>query len=86
MAADEYHILVSWLMQYKFIVDGEWRHDDQQSVMSDPLGNVNNWVLVKEPEHLSSVEGLGQLGASMDVDHDMPPLTVLSSLPETSVS
>ncbi|KAL2613022.1 hypothetical protein R1flu_024714 [Riccia fluitans] len=59
--------------QYKFIVDGEWRHDDQQSVMSDALGNVNNWILVKEPEPLPGVEGLGQLGASMDVDHDMPP-------------
>ncbi|KAL3679986.1 hypothetical protein R1sor_022942 [Riccia sorocarpa] len=59
--------------QYKFIVDGEWRHDDQQSVVSDPLGNVNNWILVKEPEPLPGVEGLGQQGASMDVDHDMPP-------------
>lgn len=29
--------------QYKFIVDGEWRHDESQPFMPDPLGNVNNW-------------------------------------------
>ncbi|CAM6101562.1 unnamed protein product [Calypogeia fissa] len=53
--------------QYKFIVDGEWRHDDQLPVMSDPLGNVNNWVLVREPE-LVQAESSGHLGANMDVD------------------
>ena len=29
--------------QYKFIVDGEWRHDENQAFIQDPLGNVNNW-------------------------------------------
>ncbi|GAQ87534.1 Cystathionine beta-synthase domain containing protein [Klebsormidium nitens] len=38
--------------QYKFIVDGEWRHDDAQHSIRDPLGNVNNLLLVKEPEPL----------------------------------
>eukprot|EP00850_Spirogloea_muscicola_P005578 SM000025S08473 [mRNA] locus=s25:920558:923812:- [translate_table: standard] len=36
--------------QFKFIVDQEWRHDESQSFMPDPLSNVNNWLLVKEPE------------------------------------
>eukprot|EP00850_Spirogloea_muscicola_P004845 SM000021S06478 [mRNA] locus=s21:576738:580034:- [translate_table: standard] len=35
--------------QFKFIVDQEWRHDESQSFMPDPLSNVNNWLLVKEP-------------------------------------
>eukprot|EP00897_Mesotaenium_endlicherianum_P000804 jgi/Mesen1/10724/ME000090S10182 len=39
--------------QYKFIVDGEWRHDERQSQMPDPLGNVNNWLLVRDHEPLS---------------------------------
>ena len=33
--------------QYKFIVDGEWRHDEAQPFMPDPLGNVNNWLFVR---------------------------------------
>ena len=39
-AARRYH-------QYKFIVDGEWRHDEAQPFMPDPLGNVNNWLFVR---------------------------------------
>jgi hypothetical protein len=35
--------------QYKFIVDGEWRHDENQPYMPDPLGNVNNWIFVGAP-------------------------------------
>ena len=36
--------------QYKFIVDGEWRHDEAQPFMPDPLGNVNNWLFVRRHE------------------------------------
>mmetsp|Transcript_4741 Transcript_4741/g.11529 ORF Transcript_4741/g.11529 Transcript_4741/m.11529 type:complete len:537 (+) Transcript_4741:405-2015(+) len=36
--------------QYKFIVDGEWRHDETQPNMPDPLGNVNNWLFVRRAE------------------------------------
>ena len=36
--------------QYKFIVDGEWRHDETQPFMPDPLGNVNNWLFVRKPD------------------------------------
>lgn len=36
--------------QYKFVVDGEWRHDEAQALMPDPLGNVNNWLFVKKPD------------------------------------
>ena len=39
--------------QYKFIVDGEWRHDENQAFIQDPLGNVNNWCV-----RCSSLPGL----------------------------
>lgn len=42
-SASRYH-------QYKFIVDGEWRHDETQPFMPDPLGNVNNWLYVRQPD------------------------------------
>ena len=41
--------LPSGYHQYKFIVDGEWRHDENQAFIQDPLGNVNNWLFVKKP-------------------------------------
>ena len=40
--------------QYKFIVDGDWRHDEAQPFMPDPLGNVNNWLFVRRPDGMSS--------------------------------
>jgi hypothetical protein len=59
--------------QYKFIVDGEWRHDEQQAHMVDTNGNVNNWLLVtKQPHHILPPNSDAiVLGATMDVDHDM---------------
>eukprot|EP01024_Parvocaulis_polyphysoides_P006961 TRINITY_DN12068_c0_g1_i1.p1 TRINITY_DN12068_c0_g1~~TRINITY_DN12068_c0_g1_i1.p1 ORF type:complete len:580 (+),score=58.64 TRINITY_DN12068_c0_g1_i1:205-1944(+) len=38
--------------QYKFIVDGDWRHDEQQPYMPDPLGNVNNWIFVRRSDSI----------------------------------
>ncbi|CAM6040437.1 unnamed protein product [Sphagnum compactum] len=59
--------------QYKFIVDGEWRHDEQQAHMVDTNGHVNNWLLVtKQPHHILPPNSDAiALGATMDVDHDM---------------
>jgi hypothetical protein len=59
--------------QYKFIVDGEWRHDEQQAHMVDTNGNVNNWLLVtKQPHHILPPNSDAiVLGATMDVDQDM---------------
>ena len=47
--------------QYKFIVDGEWRHDETQPFMPDPLGNVNNWLFVRRPEAQAQASGYEQL-------------------------
>eukprot|EP00899_Mesostigma_viride_P006563 jgi/Mesvir1/15908/Mv08236-RA.1 len=40
--------------QYKFIVDGEWRHDKDKPYMPDPAGNLNNWVLIRRPGEVVS--------------------------------
>uniref|UniRef100_A0A7S0WNV7 CBS domain-containing protein n=1 Tax=Pyramimonas obovata TaxID=1411642 RepID=A0A7S0WNV7_9CHLO len=44
--------------QYKFIVDGEWRHDEGQPYMPDPLGNVNNWIFVAIPGSNATAESM----------------------------
>ena len=55
--------------QYKFIVDGAWRHDDSAPFMPDPLGNVNNWLFVRRAEGGaggggSAAGGVGALASS----------------------
>lgn len=51
-------------VQYKFIVDGEWRYDPSQPAMYDDDSNVNNVLEVQEyvPENLDSL-----------TDFDPPP-------------
>lgn len=46
-------------LQYKFIVDGDWKHDPNQRAMHDENGNVNNVIEVQEyvPENLENISG-----------------------------
>ena len=32
--------------QFKYIADGEWRYDEEQEFVTDPMGNVNNQVYI----------------------------------------
>jgi hypothetical protein len=32
---------------YKFIVDGVWHYAPHQPVVTDEVGNLNNWIIVK---------------------------------------
>lgn len=60
-------------MQYKFVVDGEWRHDDRQPSISSNLGTVNTILLTREsdfhpPMLTPQMPSVGP-GSSMDVDN-----------------
>lgn len=33
--------------QYKFIVDNEWKYDGNKQTVTDPIGNVNNCILIE---------------------------------------
>lgn len=59
--------------QYKFIVDGECRHDEGQSVITPTFGTVNNVLFVNGPELLpTSVSPEHLVSRSrMDVDPDV---------------
>lgn len=59
--------------QYKFIVDGEWRHDETQPFMPDPLGNVNNWLFVRKPEGAAPSQQTGTAPSSR-TSSPAPPL------------
>lgn len=68
-------------MQYKFFVDGEWRHDEHQPYVSGNYGVVNTIFLERDsvpvppvPANLSSDTGR----SSMEVDGDpFPPVCPL---------
>ncbi|KAL8515604.1 hypothetical protein ACS0TY_014337 [Phlomoides rotata] len=60
--------------EYKFVVDGEWRHDDRQPSISSNLGTVNTILLTRESDYrttmLSPQGPSAGPGSSMDVDND----------------
>lgn len=58
------------LMQYKFFVDGEWRHDEHQPFESGNYGVVNTIFLAREPGITNfTSETPGR--SNMDVDNDV---------------
>lgn len=61
-------------LQYKFVVDGEWRHDVHQPFVSSNIGTVNTILLTRESDYLTpmlspQVPPSGH-GSSMDVDNE----------------
>ncbi|KAK7269337.1 hypothetical protein RIF29_22062 [Crotalaria pallida] len=56
--------------QYKFNVDGEWRHDEQQPFVSGNYGVVNTIYLVREPDISPAILSAERPGsADMEVDN-----------------
>ncbi|KAL7259519.1 hypothetical protein ACSBR1_005416 [Camellia fascicularis] len=69
--------------QYKFIVDGEWRHDENEDFVSGNYGVVNTLILLREPDVIHAVYSPETPGISnMDVDHD--PFLRLEAIPRIS--
>ncbi|XP_034707387.1 sucrose nonfermenting 4-like protein isoform X3 [Vitis riparia] len=60
--------------QYKFFVDGEWRHDEHQPFVSGNYGVVNTIFLPREPDVVPAVFSPDTPGGSnMDLDNDPFP-------------
>lgn len=60
-----------FFFRYKFIVDGEWRHDEHQPFVTGSYGTVNTVVLAREPDYIPSVPSPQMTcGSSMDVDNE----------------
>ncbi|KAF7805110.1 sucrose nonfermenting 4-like protein [Senna tora] len=58
--------------QYKFNVDGDWRHDEQQPFVSGSYGVVNTIFITREPDILPSIFIPETPGRShMEVDSDV---------------
>jgi len=57
-------------MQYKFFVDGEWRHDEHQPYVPGDYGIVNTVFLATDPNYIPVLPPDVASGNSMDVDND----------------
>ncbi|XP_028054126.1 sucrose nonfermenting 4-like protein [Camellia sinensis] len=69
--------------QYKFFVDGEWRHDEHQPFVSGNYGVVNIVFLAREPDVIPAIYTPETPGrSSMDVDND--PFFHLEAVPRIS--
>ncbi|KAK1318912.1 Sucrose nonfermenting 4-like protein [Acorus calamus] len=58
--------------QYKFCVDGEWRHDERQPSVVGDYGIVNT-VLLARPDHVTSFssQDIPRSGSNMEVDNEI---------------
>lgn len=59
-------------MQYKFFVDGEWRHDEHQPFVNGNYGVVNTVFIAREPDVVPNVQDI----PDMEVDDVVPPVRV----------
>ncbi|OVA15013.1 CBS domain [Macleaya cordata] len=58
--------------QYKFFVDGEWRHDESQPFVTGNYGVVNTVLLAREPDPIPAMLSPETPGSrsNMDVDNE----------------
>lgn len=57
-------------MQYKFYVDGEWRHDEEQPYVVGNYGIVNTLLLTQGPDLMPAVLSPETSGSRMNMDVD----------------
>lgn len=67
--------------QYKFFVDGEWRHDEHQPFVNGNYGVVNTVFIAREPDVVPNVN---QDIPDMEVDDVVPPVAV-TQIPEADL-
>lgn len=57
-------------MQYKFFVDGEWRHDEHQPCVPGDYGIVNTVLLATDPNYIPVITTDAASENNMDVDNE----------------
>lgn len=70
------------LHEFKFFVDGEWRHDESQPSANGHYGVVNTLLLLNNPNTISASYNPETPRSNMDVDHD--PFLRLEAIPRIS--
>lgn len=64
----------SLCLQYKFVVDGEWRHDEHQPSVNSNIGTVNTIYVGREADYVAPIMSPrappSAHGSSMEVDNE----------------
>ncbi|CAN1356717.1 Sucrose nonfermenting 4-like protein [Linum perenne] len=72
--------------QYKFIVDGEWRHDEHQPFVSGSYGVMNTVFLPREPDIIPATYSPRTPGRSnMDLDDVFVRSDVVQAIPDADL-
>lgn len=58
------------LVQYKYFVDGDWRHDERQPHVTGSYGVVNTLLLTQSADHLPAISNPESPGNRMNMDVD----------------
>lgn len=58
-------------MQYKFFVDGEWRHDERQPHKTGEYGVVNTFDAIPVPAEVPLVHRRSEILNNMEVDNGL---------------
>ncbi|KAJ7980244.1 Sucrose nonfermenting 4-like protein [Quillaja saponaria] len=64
------HSLTPGFHQYKFFVDGEWRHDEHQPYIPGDFGVVNTVLLATDPNFIPTLSPDLASVSNMDVDNE----------------
>ncbi|XP_052195617.1 sucrose nonfermenting 4-like protein isoform X2 [Diospyros lotus] len=70
--------------QYKFFVDGEWRHDENQPFVKGSFGLVNTIFLTREPDVVPAIYS-SEMPARSNMDVDNNPFINLEAVPKISM-
>ncbi|XP_078440596.1 sucrose nonfermenting 4-like protein [Wolffia australiana] len=74
--------------QYKFFVDGEWRHDERQAFVTGKYGTVNTVLISKKPDSSATVPSVDTPTNRMNVDvdeHMIQQMDVSQRVPEADI-
>ncbi|CAN4111116.1 unnamed protein product [Withania somnifera] len=78
--------LTSGYHQYKFFVDGEWRHDERQPFVSGNYGVVNTVFLPRESDAIPELFGSDMpIRSNMDVDNDFLRLDAVPQISQAEI-
>lgn len=63
-------LFLVFYMQYKFLVDGEWQHDEQHPYSSSDYGIVNTALFTMEANYNPAMIPEMPSGSNMELDNE----------------
>ncbi|KAI0510383.1 hypothetical protein KFK09_010984 [Dendrobium nobile] len=74
-------LLAPGMNEYKFYVDGEWRHDEHEPSVSGSYGIVNIVFVTREPDSLTAPLSPGTPGSGINMEVDLETFQHMGTRP-----